>query len=67
MPAIQAIKVNTPVAANDQPTAEIGRFEVEAVAGIPDEMPDAVAQMVEQGDATNRTAAEARSRNRENP
>jgi hypothetical protein len=33
--------------ANDQPAAEIGRPEVERMPGIPDEMPDAVAQVIE--------------------
>src|SRR5262249_7612297 len=33
---------------DDNPTAEIGRFEVESVAGIPDEMTDAVAQVIKQ-------------------
>src|SRR3954465_2161186 len=32
----------------DYPPAEIGRFEVEGVTGVPNEMADAVAQMVEQ-------------------
>src|SRR5215469_726206 len=34
--------------ADDNPAAEIGRFEVESVAGIPDEMTDAVAQVIKQ-------------------
>src|SRR6516162_3259331 len=34
--------------ADDNPTAEIGRFEVEGVAGIPDEMTDAVALVIKQ-------------------
>src|SRR5215471_17067653 len=34
--------------ADDNPPAEIGRFEVEGVAGVPDEMTDAVAQVIKQ-------------------
>src|SRR6516225_1990434 len=34
--------------ANHEPAAEIGRLEVKRLPGIPDQMPDAIAQVIEQ-------------------
>src|ERR1700750_2009957 len=35
---------------DDNPAPQIGRFKVESMAGVPDEVTDAVAQMVENRD-----------------